>query len=431
MSDESLERAWRTERARIVGSLARRFGDLDLAEDAVQEAFTSASQRWPLDGEPQRPGGWLHTTAYRKAIDVIRKRRPTTELDEDISTSQIAATTERSAIDDDLLGLLLACCHPALSSEARIALTLRHVCGLAIEEIAAAVVVTEATMAKRLVRARAKIKVAKIRFDVPDEQSIGDRIDDIRTVIYVVFTEGHLASRTGHTVRADLCEEAIWLARQIVSLRPDDDENAGLLALFLIQHARSATRVDAAGQFVRFDEQDRDGWDHAAIDEARGLLADPDIATLGPYRVEAAIAALHTTTEGPDWSRVADLYGVLARLAPSPIVEVNRAIAVGRADGPQAGLAIIEPVMNAGRLDSYPHAYAAHAELLERAGNTKAAIGAWRRGAEASGNDAQRLAMTTRAEHLESVAATARHDDHKRGAEVLLRSQDGARPLDG
>lgn len=398
----SLERAWRTERARLVGSLARRFGDLTLAEDAVQEAFVSASERWPIDGEPRRPGAWLHTTAYRKAISMIRRRHPLSELDEHTGSVPINAMSTGSAIDADLLGLLLACCHPALDAQARIALTLRHVSGLTVEEIAAAFVVATPTMAKRLVRARAKIKAAKIPFRPPDGQTISARINDIHTVIYVVFTEGHLASGAGTTVRTDMCEEAIWLARQIVSLQPCNDESRGLLSLLLLQHARRNTRVEPGGGLARFDEQDRSAWDHQAILEAHRLLADRTVKALGPYRVEAAIAALHGAANGPDWPRIADLYGVLARLSPSPIIDVNRAVAVGRADGPQAGLAVIEPILNDGRLDTYPHAHAAHAELLEQFGNSTAAKVAWQRGAEACVNDAQRLAMMTRARGVES-----------------------------
>lgn len=402
MSSESLERVWREERAPILGSLARQFGDLDLAEDSVQEAFLAAQRRWPLDGQPEKPGAWLRTVAYRKAIGMIRKQRPTVPLGSHTDASHIEALPARGSVDDDLLGLLLACCHPTLNSQARIGLTLRHVCGLTVEEISAGFLIPEATMAKRLVRARAKIKDAKIPFAVPDDQTVRARLSDIHTVIYVVFTEGHLASGGRNTVRTDLCEEAIWLARQIVGLQPASAESRGLLALLLLQHARHSTRVDPQGHLVRFDEQNRNNWDTAAIDEARSLLADPDVHALGPYRVEAAIAALHIAHDIPDWARIADLYGVLVRLAPSPIVEVNRSIAVGRADGPRAGLAIIEPILRTGRLDQYPHAHAAHAELLEHAGDIQGAIDAWQRGADTAGNNAQRSAMAARTQLLTS-----------------------------
>lgn len=405
MESESLERVWRSERASIVGSLARRFGDLGLAEDALQEALASAHQRWPVDGEPQRPGAWLYTVAHRNAIGMIRKQRATVGLA--ANPLDLEANPSRSSIDDDVLGLLLACCHPALDSEARIALTLRHVCGLTAEEIGAGFVVPVATMSKRLVRARMKIKQARIPFVVPDGQTVRERIGDIHTVIYVVFTEGHLASGSGNAVRNDLCDEAVWLVRQIVELQPADDESRGLLALLLLQHARHSARFDSDGHLLRICEQDRARWDHGAIGEARELLADPQVSTLGPYRVEAAIAALHGADDGPDWARIADLYGVLSRLAPSPIVEINRAVAVGHADGARSGLSIIEPVLNSGRLDRYAHAHAAHAELLEHTGDEPGAIGAWQRAAEASTNETQRAAMEQRWQKLDTDAGSS------------------------
>lgn len=402
MVSESLERVWRDERASIVGSLARRFGDFELAEDAVQEAFSSAHRSWPIDGEPELPAAWLQTVAHRKAIGMVRKRKPTSGLDTDDRVLDVEEARSRSPIDDDFLALLLACCHPALDSKARIALTLRHVCGLDVEEISAGFVVSESTMSKRLVRARRKIKQAGIPFVVPGGETIQARIGDIHTVIYMVFTEGHLASGQGDAVRTDLCEEAIWLARQIVDLEPENDESRGLLALLLFQHARHPARTDPDGRLIRLGDQDPRQWNVAAIQEARTLLADPDVATLGPYRVEAAIAALHSAADGPDWARIADLYAILSRLAPSPIVEINRSIAVGCADGPHAGLAIIEPILESGRLANYPHAHAAHAELLEQAGDNSGAVGAWKRAAAVSVNCVQRDAMTTRWQQLRS-----------------------------
>lgn len=396
---ESLERVWRSERPRLVGSLARRFGDLDVAEDAVQEAFIAASRRWPIDGVPDRPGAWLHTVAYRKAVGVMRTRRPTTSIDD---APELVAPFGRDTTDDDLLGLLLACCHPALNSEARVALTLRHVCGLNVDEIAAGFVVSEAAMTKRLVRARSKIRSARIPFDRPDDATIAQRIGDIHTVLYVVFTEGHLASGTSAAIRTDLCEEAIWLARQFRTMPAGDDETNGLLALFLIQHARHASRLDGHGQLVRFAEQDREAWDHGAISEARTLLADPDVEKLGPYRLEAAIGALHLADDGPDWARIADLYGVLSRMAPSPIVEVNRAVAVAEADGPRAGLAVLQAVLDHGRLDNYAHAHAVRADLLERTGDTAAAAESWHRAAALSLSPVQRAAMMDRTRNLPS-----------------------------
>ena len=400
MASGSLERVWREERARIVGSLARRFGDLGLAEDAVQEAFAEAHRTWPVDGEPQQPGAWLQTVAHRKAIGMIRKQKPTSELDGDDRLVDAEPPPGRSSVDDDFVALLLACCHPALDAAARIALTLRHVCGLTVEEIGAGFVVSESTMSKRLVRARKKIKEAGIPFVVPDPDVIRARIGDLHTVIYLVFTEGHLASGRGTVIRNDLCEEAIWLARQVVDIDPSNDESRGLLALLLLHHARHPARIDDEGGLVPLTDQNRNRWDAAALEEGRALLADPDVTTLGPYRVEAAIAALHSAADEPDWARIADLYAVLSRLAPSPIVDVNRAVAVGRSDGAHAGLALIEPILASGRLDGYPHAHAAHAELLERAGDERSAVEAWKRAAATSVNDVQRDAMTERWQRL-------------------------------
>ncbi len=396
----SLERAWRDERARLVGSLARRFGDLGLAEDAVQEAFVAAATRWPIDGEPDQPGAWLNTTAYRKAVGLARRRRPTSELDDaDDPSDPVATLGDPPVTDDDLFALVLTCCHPALNAEARSALTLRHVCGLSVGQIAAAFVVPEPTMAKRLVRAREKIRRTGISFEPPDGADLDARVDDVRTVIYVVFTEGYLASDDRPAIGGELCDEAIWLARHLRDLRPDD-ETTGLLTLLLTQNARRSARQDPSGRLVPLPEQDRSQWDHEAVAEARRLLGTTSGRSVGRYQVEAAIAVLHVTAGEPDWARIADLYGVLSRLSPSPIVEVNRALAVGYADGPQAGFAILDPVIATGRLDAYAPMHAVRAELLARAGHDVAAIESWVRGAEASDNPSQRAAMLERADEL-------------------------------
>lgn len=394
--ESDVERIWRDERARIVGSLARRFRDLSLAEDATQEAFLTASSRWAVEGMPDNPGAWLQTTAYRKAIGLIRRRRPTVEIAETAEPSDEHSLDAPSVSDDDLFALVLTCCHPALAAEVRVALTLRHVCGLDVAEIAAAFVVPEPTMAKRLVRAREKIRRAGITFDPPTDAALDERLDDVRSVIYLVFNEGYLSSDAQRPVRPDLCDEAIWLARHLYSLRPDD-ETTGLLALLLIQHARRAARVETSGRLVPLAEQDRAAWDHTAISEARTLLAGCGSTTLGGYRVEAAIAALHVASDPPDWSRIADLFGVLGRISPSPIVAVHHAFAVGMSDGARTGLALLEPVIADGRLARYPPLHAAYAELLERAGDDGAARIAWQRAADLSESPSQRAALLTRA----------------------------------
>ncbi|MGI8440868.1 MAG: RNA polymerase sigma factor [Thermoleophilaceae bacterium] len=402
---EPVERAWREERAGVVATLARRLGDLQLAEDAVQEAFAAAATRWPVDGVPDRPGAWLTTTAWRKALDVVRREcRPAAPADAlpYAAPEQGIDGHEDSdlKVEDDLLTLILTCCHPSLASEARVALTLRHVAGLTTREIAAAFLVSEATMAKRLVRARGKIRAARISFAMPDRHALFERLADVHAVLYLIFTEGHLASGDGPAVRAELCDEAVWLARQLRALLPKDLETTGLLALLLLQHARTPVRQDGAGRLVPYGEQDRGRWDAAAIAEARTLLSKTGGGPLGPYQVQAAIALLHAhapDAEGLNWSRVADLYGVLARLSPSPVVEVNRAYAVGRADGAPAGLAVLAPVLADGRLDRYAPLHAVHADLLERAGDAEAARAAWHQGAEVADNPGQRAEMLRQA----------------------------------
>lgn len=394
-----IDRVWREERAGIVASLARRFSDLALAEDAVQEAFVAATIRWPVDGFPERPGAWLTTTAYRKAISMVRKQRPTIDLCEDLESGEPVPVSGND-LDRDLFGLLLACCHPSLTRDARIALTLRHVCGLTDSEIAAHLLVTESALTKRLVRARRKIKDAAISFETPGTGVLRDRIDDVHTVIYVVFTEGHLSASQRRTVRGDLCDEAIWLARQVLRLQPGNADSAALLALLIIQNSRRNARETDDGDLVRFDEQDRTRWDHDAIEEARVLIGSIESRVLGRLQVEAAIALLHVVGDKPNWPRIADLYGVLSRIAPSPIVEINRAIAVGRADGAHAGLANIAPLMERDDLAANPSAHAAYAQLLEECGRHTEASAAWARGATKTRNAAQQRAMTKRAQRL-------------------------------
>lgn len=387
---------WRNERPRIVGWLARRFNDLTLAEDATQDAFIEAATRWPVNGIPINPGAWLSTTAYRKAIGILRKQRiHTIKYPHEIETDSPATETSagQGTIDDMFL-LILTCCHPAFAFEQQVALTLRHVCGLSIAQIAACFVVSEDAMAKRLVRARSKIRNAGIPFATPPIHQMHDRLELIRAVIYLTFTEGYLTSDGQSAIDFDLCDEAQWLAGHLCSIQ-NDAENRGLYALILIQNARSAARLDNNGNLVLFDEQDRHTWNHNAIAQAKELLAKSEPSALGRYQIEAGIALLHVASDKPDWPRITDLYGILSRLTNSDIVELNRAIAIGHSDGPEAGLTILKPILSSGRLATYPKLHAAHASLLEATNQPTAAKNAWETAAKPTTNEARKSQILT------------------------------------
>lgn len=399
--------AWKEERARVLATVARRTGDLQLAEDAVQEAFAQAVVSWPRDGVPQRPGAWLTTTAWRKAVDARRRDRVAAvpvgdpaEVGDLVDAARTAgghaasptgrqgSGTADRPVEDDLLALVLTCCHPALAPEAQVALTLRHVAGLTDAEVASMLLVRPATLIKRLVRARAKIRDAGIRFAVPQGEALARRMEEVRSVVYLVFTEGHLPALDGPAVRPDLCAEAVWLARELHRLVPHDEETAGLAALLLLHHARAAARVDADGALVTLARQDRSRWDPAAVAEAGRLLGEAASTPPGPYRVEAAIALLHMSApsaEEVDVATVSDLYDVLHRLHPSPVVAVNRALAHGRSRGATAGLAALREVEADPRLGGYAPYWAARGELLERAGHPGAEE-AWSRAADLTRN---------------------------------------------
>ena len=402
-----LERAFREEWGAVVATLARRLGDLQAAEDAAAEAFAAAAVAWQRDGIPPNPGGWLTVTAWRKAVDAHRRANPVVDPQvlSDVTAGAIAA--EEAAMDeplgDDRLGLIFACCHPALALEVRVALTLRYVGGLTTKEIATAFLVPEATLAQRLVRAKRKIREAGIRFEVPGPARRTERLVSVRTVVYLVFNEGFAATSGDTLIRAELCEEAIWLGRLLHFLLPADAETAGLLALMLLQHARAAARTDSSGKPVPLAEQDRSRWDAALITEGTRVL-DEALAQRSPgtYQLQAAIAALHVaapSVEDTDWPQIALLYGSLARLDPSPVVTVNRAVAVGMADGPLAGLAVLEPVLASGTLDGYAPLHAAHAALLEKAGYPERARGAWEKAAQTSAVPALRDELLRRHEN--------------------------------
>jgi RNA polymerase sigma-70 factor (ECF subfamily) len=402
----ALERAYRDERAAVLATITRRLdGDLARAEDAVQDAFVAAAVEWDRRGVPDRPGAWLTTTAWRKALDRLRHDRVAAAHARDLApsvTHHDEPDFEQSSLADDQLRMLFACCHPALPPEARIALTLRSVAGLTVPEIARAMVSSESAMERRLVRARRKVSDARIPFRVPADELLADRLAGVLRVVYLVYTEGHVATRGVPPVRGDLCEEAIRLARLLTRLMPDEAEALGLLALLALTDARRAARLDADGSLVALEDQDRGSWDGARIAEGVAVLERAlRLGRPGPYVVQAAIAALHAqapTWEATDWPQIAALYGELERLDPSPVVTINRAVAVGFAEGPAAGLGVLAALDDA-RLERYQPLHAARAELLRRAGDAAAADAAYAQAIALSANAAERAALERRRDH--------------------------------
>lgn len=402
---DAVEAVFREERGRLLAALAARFGDLDLAEEVAQEALEAALTRWPVDGVPLVPLAWLLTTARRRAVDRIRRNRTqaerlalfTAEIDR-MGPTPVAEPAEE--LPDERLTLFFTCCHPALPLEAQVALTLRFLAGMTKPEVAAAFLLPVTTMQQRIVRAKRKITQARIPFRVPDSDQLRTRIAAVLTVLYLVFTEGYASSAGQELIRAELCDEAIRLARILHRLLPLEREVTGLLALMLLTDARQDARTDPDGVPVSLEDQDRRRWDTGKISEGRMLVTAALAASPpGPYAVQAAIAALHD--EAPDvattdWQQVVALYDALLRLTPSPLVELNRAVAVAMRDGPAAGLALVERVAAAPELRGYHPLPAARADLLARLGRTAEAAQAYRTALQQVGNQPERTYLTRR-----------------------------------
>ncbi len=402
---EAITRAHHEEWARVVATLARRFGDLDIAEEAAAEAFAVAVQRWPSGGVPPNPGAWLTTTANHKAIDRIRREKKRDDKQwEARMLSEDGPPEPLGAIDDERLRLIFTCCHPALAMEARVALTLRMVGGLSVAEIARAFLAQESTVGQRITRAKAKIKAARIPYRVPSAEDLPVRVSGALAVLFLVFNEGYLATGPDtDPVRHELTAEAIRLTRLIRALLPEDGEVAGLLALMLLTEARRTARISASGELVPLAEQDRGAWDAGLVAEGLGLVRERLATGVAPgrYQILAAINAVHTSARDvrdTDWSQIAALYDQLVRLDSSPIVALNRAIAVGELDGPEVALAVVDDLGDS--LAGYHAYHATRADLLRRLGRSQESRAAYDKAIELAGNTAETAYLTRRRDQL-------------------------------
>ncbi|HTE58763.1 MAG TPA: sigma-70 family RNA polymerase sigma factor [Solirubrobacteraceae bacterium] len=403
----AVARAFREERAIVLATLIRQAGDFQLAEDAVQDAFEAAVTVWRRDGVPANPGAWITTAARRRAIDRLRRNRSVADRAERLAELTRLETqheepsmNDESTIVDDRLRLVFTCCHPALEMPARVALTLRALGGLTTGEIARAFLVAEPTMGKRIVRAKRKIAEAGIPYRVPADEELPDRLRGVLRVVYLIFNEGYAATEGDRLVREELCDEALRLGELLCRLMPDDAEVWGLSALMLLHDARRAARVDPGGHYVALDAQDRSLWDQGRIGEGLAKLERAvRLRRPGEYQLQAAITTLQIqapNTEATDWAQIAELYGALGRLNPSPVVELNRAVAVGLASGPAAGLELLESLLGDPALERYQPLHAAHAELLTRAGDTDGAASAYERAIALTANAVERAELERR-----------------------------------
>jgi RNA polymerase sigma-70 factor (ECF subfamily) len=408
---QRVDAVYRSESRRVFATLVRLLGDFDLAEEALHDAFASAVEQWPRDGVPNNPRAWLVSAGRFKAIDTIRRRvRFDASLGDlaerlDANARDTAADQDDEAIADDRLRLIFTCCHPALPAEARVALTLREVCGLTTEEIARAFLTTPPTVAQRIVRAKAKIKSAGIPYQVPSLADLPDRLDTVLHVIYLVFNEGYSASSGAELTRSDLSAEAIRLGRLLNELLPEPEpEVAGLLALMLLQESRRTARTSPSGELVLLENQDRSIWNREHITEGLVLVQQAlALRRFGPYTLQAAIAAVHAespTAAATDWGQIVGLYGVLARIEPSPVIELNLAVAVAMRDGPAAGLALIDGILTRGDLSDYHLAHSARAELCRRLGRTTDAKASYVRAIELTRQETERRFLQGRLSEL-------------------------------
>ncbi|MEX0955919.1 MAG: RNA polymerase sigma factor [Rhizobiaceae bacterium] len=406
----AIEAAWRDHSRPVLATLIRLLGGFDIAEEALSDAFLAAQQSWPKDGIPQNPRSWLVSAGRYRAIDRLRKRARFDAAQREIA-DRMEADAEMSGeigdevLRDDQLRLVFICCHPQLAPEMQIALTLRTVCGLTTEEIARAFLAATPTIAQRIVRAKTKIREAGIRYEVPGKLDLPERLETVLGTVYLVFNEGYSAHSGEQLMRLDLASEAIRLGRLIIDLLPDA-EALGLVGLMLLQNSRRHARIGADGGIILLEDQDRTLWDHDAIREGRALI-DRAFATgeVGSYAIQGAIAAVHAlakTPEATDWAEIVRLYDLLLRSTPSPVVRLNRAVAVGMQSGPQAGIELISALLAEGALDTYHLAHAAHADMHRRAGNTDLARAAYQRALELSNVDPERRFLRRRLDELKN-----------------------------
>jgi RNA polymerase sigma-70 factor (ECF subfamily) len=405
---QTIEGIYETESRRVLATLIRVLGDFDKAEEALHDAFRAALEQWPRDGVPRSPRAWLVSAGRFKAIDAARRQKRFDPLDEvgekaDVAFIDTTAWADEASVEDDQLRLIFTCCHPALAPEAQIALTLREVCGLTTEEIAHAFLTPAPTLAQRIVRAKAKIRDARIPYEVPARADLPDRLDAALRVIYLVFNEGYAASSGRQVTRHDLSAEAIRLGRLLVDLLPEP-EAQGLLALMLLHDSRRAARTSHDGDVILLEDQDRGLWNRQQIGEGTRLV-EQSLSTgrAGPYAIQAAIAAVHAeapNAAATDWDEIVGLYDVLMEMSPSPVVELNRAVAIAMRDGPAAGLAIIDALLARGELKDYRLAHAAHAELCRRLGRTADARASFERALKLTKQEPERRFLERRLEEL-------------------------------